>query len=136
MPDRPFFFAFPGRSRHPTGSAAAWRGRPGLTLAVQLVLGTAACAPSLGGAVRAYEHGRYPEAMEELRAVETEACRRGSSDAARYALYRGLAHLALGDLAATRLWFGSVKRAMDADPAILSEGDAGRLASARAHLPP
>jgi hypothetical protein len=74
--------------------------------------------------------------MEELRAIETDACRRGSSDPARYALYRGLAHLALGDLAATRLWFGSVKRAMEADPTILSADDAGRLASAWAHLPP
>jgi hypothetical protein len=74
--------------------------------------------------------------MEELRAVEREACRGDTSDVARYALYRGLAHLALGDLAATRFWLDGVERGLSADPALLSPDDAGRLASARAHLPP
>jgi hypothetical protein len=104
-------------------------------LVAALVFGAAACAPSLGGAVRSYEHGRYPEAMDELRAVETDACESDASGAARYALYRGLVHLALGDLAATRSWFGPIERAVAAAPALLSPEDAARLASARAHLP-
>jgi hypothetical protein len=108
--------------------------RPALALVATLVLGTG-CAPSLGGAVHAYEHGRYPEAMEALRAIQADACRWSASDAARYTLYRGLAHLALGDLEATRFWFGRLKPAVDLDTALLSEGDAGRLASAWAHLP-
>ena len=49
--------------------------------------------------MRAYEHGRYPEAMDELRAVEADASGGGATSATRYALYRGLAHLALGDFA-------------------------------------
>jgi hypothetical protein len=73
--------------------------------------------------------------MEELRAVESDACRWDPSDAARYALYRGLTHLALGDIAATRNWFDRVRRALDGDPMLLSGDDAGRLASASAHLP-
>jgi hypothetical protein len=105
------------------------------TLAAACLLWAAGCAPSLGGAVRAYEHGRYPEALEELRAVETDAAHGSPSDAARYALYRGLAHLALGNLAAARLWFGVVNQGLARDPALVSRDDAGRLASARAHLP-
>jgi hypothetical protein len=100
-----------------------------------LALLAAACAPSLGPAVHAYESARYPEAMDELRALERDADRWACSDATRYALYRGLAHLALGDLAATRHWLERVRRAVTADPARLSSRDANRLASAWAHLP-
>ena len=108
---------------------------PGPALGAALVLWATGCAPSLGGAVRAYEHGRYPEAMEELSAIESDAQRWDSSSVARYALYRGLAHLALGDLPAVQFWFGRVEQVLDADPATLSASDAERLASARAHLP-
>ena len=83
----------------------------------------------------AYEHGRYPESIEELRAVERDAHRWSTEGAARYALYRGLAHFALGDLAATRAWLGRVERAIAADPELLSTDETQRLASARAHLP-
>jgi hypothetical protein len=106
-----------------------------LPFAAGLALCVAACAPSLGGAVRAYEHGRYAEAMEELRAVEMDACRATNSDATRYALYRGLTHFALGDLAATRAWFGPIERAVATHPELLSSDETQRLASARAHLP-
>ncbi|HMJ54829.1 MAG TPA: hypothetical protein VK540_22265 [Polyangiaceae bacterium] len=106
-----------------------------LTVGAAAFLGAAGCAPSFGGAVGAYEHGRYPEAMEELRAVETEAHRWDPSDAARYALYRGLAHFALGDLPASHFWLARVKQGLDIHPALLSADDAGRLASAWAHLP-
>jgi hypothetical protein len=107
--------------------------RPLRVLAIALV--TQACAPSLGGAVRAYEHGRYPEAMDELRAVEVDAMRCGSSAVTRYALYRGLAHLGLGDVRAARHWLDRVERTMAVNSASLSADDAGRLASAWAHLP-
>ena len=111
------------------------RGRA-CAFAVGIVLMASACASPLGGAVRAYEQGRYPEAMNELRAVEADAQRWHSPEAARYALYRGLAHLALGDHRATRHWFDRLDRAMAAEPTLLSESDAHRLASALAHLPP
>jgi hypothetical protein len=104
------------------------------------------CSPSLGSAIGAYEHGRYPEAMEELRAVEWEArpCRPrdganacdSGERAVRFALYRGLTHLALGDLAAARFWLARVDRAVALNPATLSAEDASRLASAQAHMPP
>ena len=105
------------------------------TLGALLLLWGTGCSTSFGGAVHSYEHAQYPQAMEELRVAETDACRFGRSDAARYALYRGLTHLALGDVAATRRWFARLERAMDVDPALLSADDAARLAAAQAHLP-
>jgi hypothetical protein len=89
----------------------------------------------LGSAIRAYEHARYPEAIEALSAVEGDARHGASSDVTRYALYRGLTHLALGDRLATLRWLGRAKTAVQADPTVLSADDASRLASAWAHLP-
>jgi hypothetical protein len=96
---------------------------------------TQGCAPSLGGAVRSYDHGRYPEAMDELYAVEVDATKRGVTSATRYALYRGLAHLGLGDLRAARFWLGRVRQTTSVDPDALSPDETGQLASAWAHLP-
>jgi hypothetical protein len=129
MYDRPFLWRSPGaaRSRSVCG--------PGLFVAATLGFFSSGCASPLGGAVRAYEQGRYPEAMDELRAVESEAGRAPASDAARYALYRGLAHLALGDLPATRFWFDRLEQTLSGEPRLLCADDAHRLASARAHLP-
>lgn len=96
---------------------------------------TIGCSPSIGGAVRAYEHGRYPEALEELLAEEGSIAGRGGTEAVRYALYRGLSHWALGDLRATHFWFERVERAVAADPALITPEETVRLAAARAHLP-
>lgn len=92
------------------------------------------CAGSFGIGVREYDHGRYPEAIEQLRDAERDAAGWRGRERARYALYRGLAHLALGDRPATLHWLGEAKRAVDANPTLLSDEDAGRLASAWAHL--
>jgi hypothetical protein len=95
-----------------------------------------ACFTPFGDGVRAFSHGRYPEALEQLAAAEYDAMRASSKrERIRYALYRGLTHLALGHRAPTIFWLGEAKRALDADPLLLSDGDAGRLASAWAHLP-
>ncbi|HMI86094.1 MAG TPA: hypothetical protein VK550_18485 [Polyangiaceae bacterium] len=134
MVDCPFSRRTPGRAKRAAPAGALCRFAI-IALIAGLGLGATGCAPSLSGAMRAYEHARYPEAMEELRTVEPDACHWDTSDSARYALYRGLAHLALGDLAATRFWFGRVERATAVDPGLLSADDAVKLASARAHLP-
>jgi len=70
-----------------------------------------------------------------MRDIEADASAWHGRDRARYALYRGLAHLALGDRTATLRWLGEAKRALDACPTLLSDEDTGRLASAWAHLP-
>lgn len=93
------------------------------------------CAGPFGAGVRDYDHGRYPEAIEQLRDAERDAQGWRGRDRARYALYRGLTHLALGDRPATIRWLGEAKRAVDANPTLLSDEDAGRLGSAWAHLP-
>jgi hypothetical protein len=99
-----------------------------------LALWAFGCAGSFGAGVRDYDHGRYPEAIEQLRDAERDAVGWRGRDRARYALYRGLTHLALGDRPATLLWLSEAKRAVDANPTLLSDEDAGRLASAWAHF--
>jgi hypothetical protein len=99
------------------------------------VLGSAGCSSTFGAGVRAYDHGRYPEALDELRAAESDVASWAARSRARYALYRGLTYLALGARPAAVFWLGEAKRAHDADPMLLSGEDTGRLASAWAHLP-
>ena len=108
---------------------------------VRLVLATvalaaSACSCGYGGALREFDQARYPEALEELRRAESELPGLNAREQARYALYRGLTHLALGDRRATLHWLQGAKRALDACPALLSDEDAGRLASAWSHLQP
>ena len=104
-------------------------------LALPFAISAGGCASSFGPGVRDYDHGRYPEAIEQFRDAEGRAAGWRGHDRARYALYRGLTHLALGDRPATLRWLGEAKRAVDANPTLLSDEDAGRLASAWAHLP-
>jgi len=94
-----------------------------------------ACAGSFGVGVRDYDHGRYPEALDELREVECDASGWPPRARARYALYRGLTHLALGARPAAVYWLGEAKRAADQSPTMFSDEEEGRLASAWAHLP-
>src|SRR6185436_9014007 len=98
-------------------------------IALVSALAAGGCAGSFGAGVRDYDHGRYPEAIEELRVVECDAATWRPKARARYALYRGLTHLALGDRPATVRWLGEVKQALDEDPTLLSNEDAGRLTS-------
>ncbi len=94
-----------------------------------------ACASSFGEGVRDYDHARYPEALEELQTVECDATGWSPHARARYALYRGLTHLALGARPAAVYWLSQAKRAADQSPTMFSSEDAGRLASAWSHLP-
>jgi hypothetical protein len=107
----------------------------GQTLGILVVMACSACAGSFGAGVRDYDHGRYPDAIDELRAVECDASTWTPRARARYALYRGLTHLALGARPAAVYWLGQAKRAADESPTLLSDEDAGRLTSAWAHLP-
>ena len=111
--------------------------RPFAPIAGRLLLVTcSACGGSFGAAVRDYDHARYPEALEELRVVECDAPALSPYARTRYALYRGLTHLALGAHPAARRWLAEAKRALDENPILLSSEDTGRLAAAWSHLPP
>jgi hypothetical protein len=103
-------------------------------MALSFALFAAGCASAFGTGVRDYDHGRYPEAIEQLRDAERDAAGWCGRDRARYALYRGLTHLALGDRLATLRWLGEAKRAVDSNPTLLSDEDTGRLVSAWAHF--
>jgi hypothetical protein len=92
------------------------------------------CARSFGGGVHEYDHGRYPEAIERLREAEPDAAALGGKGRARYALYRGLTHLALGDRPGTLRWLGEARHAVEAEPTLLGDDDLGRLSAAWAHL--
>ena len=102
------------------------------------VLCAALFAPGCGGAlddaVRAYDSGLYAVALERLAGAESESRSADARAGARYALYRGLAHLAVGDGRAAAVWLESAHLAVRARPDLLAPEDTGRLESARAHL--
>lgn len=90
----------------------------------------AACHVVRDDAPALLAQGRYEDALDALRAQEGGAHSLAGPERARYALYRGLAHLALGDGPAAGHWLGEAKACYDADPRCLSEADAGRLEGA------
>jgi hypothetical protein len=99
-------------------------------LLLAFVLSVTACASFRDDPASLLDRGRYGEALDELRADEREADRYSPDRRARYALYRGLTHLALGDAPETDRWLTEAKSRFDADPRCLSASDAGRLIDA------
>jgi hypothetical protein len=85
------------------------------------------CAGPLDAAEQAFEEGRYPQAMAELRHLEANRSWTHLEQRRRYALYRGLTHLALGDARIAARWLGFVKREWDQDPGTLDEEEMDRL---------
>lgn len=104
-------------------------------LVLPVVLQTIGCSEGLPAAIRAYDHALYPEAVERFGAIDKAASAWRGASRARYALYRGLALLAVGSRAQALPWLLEAKRALDADPSLLSEDDLGRLLSAWSHFP-
>lgn len=109
--------------------------RLSLALLAALLFPLAACATSFGRGVTHYEQAEYPQALERFVAIEGELDGLSPKERARYALYRGLTHFALGNRALARLWLGEAKLAYDEDGRVFSEKEAGKLGSALAHLP-
>jgi hypothetical protein len=95
-------------------------------LAVPLLV--SGCAGSLP--LDAFHDGRYPAAATELREIEDEAAHYEPAERARYALYRGLTHLALGDAAAADRWLTLAKRGCDDHPSWFSARERGALLAA------
>jgi hypothetical protein len=102
---------------------------------IVLVLALGGCATGYRAGVRAFDHGLYAEALATLQEVEAAHASLGPRDRARYALYRGLTHLALGDRDSATAWLERAKDATLNDPWLLSEDDLGRLDAAWAHVP-
>jgi hypothetical protein len=69
-----------------------------------------ACSNSLGPPLSAFHDGRLPEAAAEFRLLEPEVAGFPRPTCARYALYRGLTHLGLGDARQADQWLTLAKR--------------------------
>jgi len=85
------------------------------------------CAGPMSQGISDYHRGSYPEAASHL--AEAEPDRAGASERTRtrYALYRGLTHLALGDKESAQRWMSEAKARWDADRGLLDRAEQGRL---------
>jgi hypothetical protein len=90
----------------------------------------AACQSSLGRGVEAYDQSRYPEAIAELRRGEAAWPTDSEPQRTRYALYRGLTHLALGDAHAAESWLRWARQRVAQRSALLSPSEHGQLDAA------
>jgi hypothetical protein len=103
-----------------------------------LLLGSLGCQSAWADAMDSYSDARYPTAAAQFRQAEPAARRLGPQDFAKYALYRGLTHLALGDARAATRWVGYAKQSADGDPQVFDDRDRGALLAAwrsMGHMP-
>lgn len=89
-----------------------------------------ACAGPMGPPLEAFRDGRLPEAAAGFRRLEPEFSELSTDDRARYALYRGLSHLGLGDARAADRWLSLAVRLERADPRLFDETERGELYAA------
>jgi hypothetical protein len=99
-------------------------------LAVLLVLSAAACRGALEAPLEAFHDGRLPAAAAGFRRLEPELSELSDSERARYALYRGLTHLGLGDAREAERWLSFARRLDREDPRRLDPAERAELASA------
>ena len=101
-----------------------------LVLSLALLLSLSGCHSALTDAMASYTDAQYPTAAAQFRAAEPAARKLSAPEFARYALYRGLTHLALGDAAAASRWIGYAKQSADRDPYVFEDQDRGALLAA------
>jgi hypothetical protein len=89
-----------------------------------------ACAGPLGPPLEAFHDGRLPEATAGFRRLEPAMSSLSHTERARYALYRGLAHLGLGDARAADRWLSLAKRYEGEDPSCFDASERGELDAA------
>jgi hypothetical protein len=92
--------------------------------------GLVSCRGALGPGLAALEEGRLPAAGAELRRLEPEVAGWDDRARARYALYRGLVELGLGNASLADRWLFTAWRADGADPTLLDEREHGELMAA------
>lgn len=86
-----------------------------------------ACAGPLGRGEGQFDKGQYPAAKHTFAGLEGQSRGWGSSMRARYALFRGLTHAALGDRTQAGVWLREAKAVEEAHPGSLSAIDVRRL---------
>jgi hypothetical protein len=84
----------------------------------------------MASAFDSFHDGRYPEALDEFRRLEPEATKAPVEFRRRYALYRGLAHLAVGEARQAETWLALVKQEWDKNPTVLDAQAQGQLLAA------
>ncbi len=100
------------------------------------LLVVAGCASTLGQGKSAFEKGRYPLAKRELLAVASDYPTWDAREQAEFALYLGLTHAELGDVAQAQRWLETAKALEDARRGTLSEEDWRRVELALEALEP
>jgi hypothetical protein len=100
------------------------------TLLLGLALTRLAACSALGPAESALEEGRLPVAAAELRRLEPAARSWSGRARARYALYRGLAELGLGNAVEADRWLYLAWGADRKDPRAFDELEHGALMAA------
>ncbi len=98
----------------------------------------AGCAGPLDDAMGDFRDARYPEAVQDFRRLEPTSRGWPAQRRARYALYRGLTHLALGDARPADFWLGYAKALSERQPGVLDTAERGRLVAAwrsMGHMP-
>jgi len=96
------------------------------------------CAGGLGPALDAFHDGRLPQAAAELRSLEPRIGTAPEGEQARYALYRGLAELGLGNARVAERWLACAWHADARDPRLFDAKEHGQLLAAwrsLGHLP-
>ena len=99
---------------------------------------TLACGSPLAEARTSFDEARYPAAVAQYRELGARLPELEQAELYRYALYRGLSHLALGDALAAQRWLLFAKRLTDAAPSLASSEEHGRLLAAwrsMGHMP-
>lgn len=86
------------------------------------------CGSAVGAGVEAYEQARYPDAARSF--AQVRAAELDRDERARYQLYTGLNHLALGNLELAVAQLTSARRALERDPRVLCPEDQARLFAA------
>jgi hypothetical protein len=101
-----------------------------VALGLLLALAGSACGGAYRRGLGAFDEGRYPDAVGDFRRAEADFADWSEPKRIRYALYRGLSHLAVGDARETDRWLGYAKAAYDRDPALFTDEERGRLLAA------
>lgn len=99
-----------------------------------VLLAASGCAVLRDDANALLARGRPVEALEALQQEERSARRGSRCDFVRYALDRGVVHLALGDPAEGTVWVVRADQGAAAAPACLDAENRGKLASAKRSL--
>ncbi len=88
------------------------------------------CGPNLVSARDALAEGRLPAAAADLRALEPAVAELPPRERARYALYRGVVELGLGNAEAADRWLFVAWRADRTDPGCFDDRQHGELMAA------